>query len=59
MGTSFAMVPRRDGGYFPSMKNFVDTLARVDVLDLSGAPCRVGALWSHGPAVIVFLRHYG
>jgi hypothetical protein len=41
------------------MQDFVTNLGRVDVLDLSAAPVRVGELWSHGPAVIVFLRHYG
>ncbi len=41
------------------MLDFVADLSRVDALDLTGAPCRLGTLWSEGPAVIVFLRHYG
>ena len=41
------------------MRDFVTNLGRVDVLDLSGESVRVGSLWSQGPAVIVFLRHYG
>ncbi len=34
-------------------------LAPLEVLDLEGAPVRLGSLWEEGPAVIVFLRHYG
>ena len=41
------------------MNDFVARLADVTVLDLAGLPCRVGTLWSEGPAVLVFLRHYG
>jgi hypothetical protein len=41
----------------------MDPVARaldpVEVLDLAEAPVRLGALWEEGPAVIVFLRHYG
>jgi hypothetical protein len=31
----------------------------VELLDTSGEPVRLGSLWEEGPAVIVWLRHYG
>ena len=34
-------------------------LARIVVKDLDGADVRLGSLWEDGPAVVVFLRHYG
>jgi hypothetical protein len=34
-------------------------LADVVVRDLDGREVRLGALWEDGPAVLVFLRHYG
>ncbi len=39
--------------------NVAAALAPLEVLDLEGAPVRLGSLWEEGPAVIVFLRHYG
>jgi hypothetical protein len=38
-----------------------DTAAIEDyeVLDTDGEPVRLGSLWEEGPAVIVWLRHYG
>ena len=30
-----------------------------EVLDVNGEPVRLGSLWEEGPAVIVWLRHYG
>jgi hypothetical protein len=27
--------------------------------DTTGAPVRLGSLWATGPAVLVWLRHYG
>jgi hypothetical protein len=38
-----------------------DTSAIVDVelLDVQGEPVRLGSLWEDGPAVLVWLRHYG
>jgi hypothetical protein len=35
------------------------SLEGVSVCDLSGEPVLLGSLWSEGPAVLVFLRHYG
>ncbi len=46
------------GGYVLGM-NVAAALAPLEVLDLEGAPLRLGSLWEEGPAVIVFLRHYG
>jgi hypothetical protein len=34
-------------------------LAELTVKDLDGADVRLGSLWEDGPAVLVFLRHYG
>jgi prostamide/prostaglandin F2alpha synthase len=34
-------------------------LAQIVVKDLGAADVRLGALWEDGPAVVVFLRHYG
>jgi hypothetical protein len=34
-------------------------LAVVTVLDLEDRPQLLGQLWSHRPAVLVFLRHFG
>jgi len=34
-------------------------LAPIELPDTDGQSVRLGSLWSAGPAVIVFLRHYG
>ena len=34
-------------------------LADLVVKDLDGAEVRLGSLWEDGPAVLVWLRHYG
>ena len=34
-------------------------LADLVVKDLSGMDVRVGSFWEDGPAVLVWLRHYG
>jgi hypothetical protein len=34
-------------------------LANVSVRDLEDREVRLGELWQHQPAVLVFLRHYG
>jgi hypothetical protein len=31
----------------------------IEVLDENSEPVRLGSLWEEGPAVIVWLRHYG
>jgi hypothetical protein len=31
----------------------------VELLDVEGEPVRLGSLWEDGPAVLVWLRHYG
>lgn len=36
-----------------------DTLGEMTVLDERGAPVRIATLWSGGPAVLVFVRHFG
>jgi len=34
-------------------------LANITLPDCDGRPVRLGTLWERGPAVVVFLRHYG
>ena len=34
-------------------------LAECEVEDVEGRPFRIGELWRDGPAVLVFVRHYG
>ena len=34
-------------------------LAGITLPDADGNPTRLGSLWESGPAVLVFLRHYG
>lgn len=34
-------------------------LAGISLPDVDGNSVRMGSLWASGPAVIVFLRHYG
>jgi hypothetical protein len=34
-------------------------LADLVVKDLEGGDVRLGSLWEDGPAVLVWLRHYG
>jgi peroxiredoxin len=36
-----------------------DRAPDVEVLDDLGRPVRLSTLWSRGPAVVAFLRHYG
>ena len=36
-----------------------DDLADVVLQDHQGAEVRLGDMWRDGPAVLVFLRHYG
>ncbi len=34
-------------------------LSNIEVLDLSGAPVRLGTVWQDQTTVLVFIRHYG
>jgi hypothetical protein len=34
-------------------------VADIELLDVQGEPVRLGSLWEDGPAVLVWLRHYG
>jgi hypothetical protein len=34
-------------------------LDQISVQDVDGQPVRLGELWKNGPAVLVFLRHFG
>lgn len=45
------------------MSGMADTYSRklesITLPDVDGKPTRLGSLWAQGPAVLVFLRHYG
>jgi hypothetical protein len=34
-------------------------IENIELLDTEGEPVRLGSLWEDGPAVLVWLRHYG
>lgn len=36
-----------------------EALDRISLPDTNGRLVRLGSLWEKGPAVVVFLRHYG
>lgn len=36
-----------------------ERLAPIQVLDLDGAPYRLGDAWSERTAVLLFIRHFG
>jgi hypothetical protein len=40
-------------------KSFSTSLADISLPDTDGREVRLGSLWERGPAVVVFLRHYG
>ena len=35
------------------------SLENLELLDYSGQPVRFASAWENGPAILVFLRHYG
>jgi hypothetical protein len=37
----------------------MDALAGITLPDYDGEPVRLGDLWLDGPALLVWLRHYG
>jgi len=41
------------------MLDRANDLARMTVLDESGATILLGTLWHERPAVLVFVRHFG
>jgi hypothetical protein len=34
-------------------------IENIELLDVDGQAVRLGSLWEDGPAVLVWLRHYG
>jgi hypothetical protein len=40
-------------------ESFSSKLAGITLPDPDGNTTRLGSLWETGPAVLVFLRHYG
>ena len=43
----------------PTAMQRADTIGGMTVLDETGASVRLDTLWSTGPAVLVFVRHFG
>ncbi len=44
----------------PSMaRSLAAALAGITLPEATGPDVRLGTLWEDGPAVLVFLRHYG
>ena len=41
------------------MKKLDPRLAAYEVRDLDDHPVALGSLWASGPAVLVFVRHFG
>jgi hypothetical protein len=46
-------------GKRPVAPERADELEDVVLQDAGGSDVRLGSLWEEGPAVVVFLRHYG
>ena len=46
-------------GYRKIMAIDTQALGELEVQDVTGATVRVGSAWAKGPAVLVFLRHFG
>jgi hypothetical protein len=44
---------------FPAARIFLRMLADSIVKNLEGQDVRLGSLWEDGPAVFVFVRHFG
>jgi hypothetical protein len=40
-------------------ESFSSTLSDIVLPDLDGHPVRLGSFWADGPAVVIFLRHWG
>ena len=40
-------------------QTFSQALSQIRLPDAGDALVRLGTLWEKGPAVVVFLRHYG
>jgi len=51
--------PPNHPGYGKLMAIDTQALGELDVQDVTGAAVRVGSAWAKGPAVLVFLRHFG
>jgi hypothetical protein len=41
------------------MEKISDELANLVLPDQEGNPQRVGDLWKNGPALLMFVRHFG
>jgi hypothetical protein len=56
MGRFLGMSARRQETQPPADAS---ALSQLVVKDLDGNDVRLGSLWQEGPAVLVWLRHYG
>ena len=56
MSPLFGIASRRQDATPPEDAS---VLADLVVKDLDGRDVRLGSLWEDGPAVLVWLRHYG
>ena len=43
----------------PMSETFSSRLAAITLPDVDGKQQTLGSFWADGPAVVVFLRHYG
>ena len=43
----------------PALRDTARRLAPLEVLDPDGAPEAIGGAWAAGPALLVFIRHFG
>jgi hypothetical protein len=50
-------LPTKTMSHMP--ESFSGKLAGISLPDVDGNALRLGSLWESGPAVVVFLRHYG
>ena len=56
-----SFLPVDSNGIIPPMSpdTLSAALAPIELPDPDGQEVRLGTLWEAGPAVLVFLRHYG
>lgn len=41
------------------MTEFTERLGAIELQDPEGVPVRLGEAWRDGPALVVFIRHFG
>ena len=43
----------------PTMNTLAKRLHDIELLDEHGHPVTIGSAWAEGPALLVFVRHFG